>query len=63
MCLAAAYKNEEVPESLVCKFVSNINIDGDTIVLTDIMGEEIKLEGTVSSVDLVKNIVVISTPA
>lgn len=59
MCLAAAYKNQQKPENLICKFVSNIGFNDGKIVLTDILGENIELEGTLSTVDLVKNIVVI----
>lgn len=59
MCLAAAYKNEQTPENLICKFVSNIGFDNGKIVLTDIMGEDIVLDGKLSTVDLVKNVVVI----
>ena len=59
MCLAAAYKNEQTPEILICKFVSNIGFDNGKIVLTDILGENIAIEGKLSTVDLVKNVVVI----
>ncbi|MCD8124360.1 MAG: CooT family nickel-binding protein [Lachnospiraceae bacterium] len=59
MCLAAAYKNTQTPENLVCKFVSNIGFRDKKVVLTDILGEEIEVDGELSTVDLVKNIVVI----
>ena len=59
MCLAAAYKNEQTQENLICKFVSNIGFDNGKIVLTDILGENIAIEGKLSTVDLVKNVVVI----
>ena len=59
MCLAAAYKNRQAPENLICKYVSNIGFDGGKVVLTDVLGEEITLEGKLSAVDLVKNVVVI----
>lgn len=59
MCLAAAYKNDQTPENLICKFVSNIGFDNGKIVLTDILGENIAIEGKLSTVDLVKNVVVI----
>ncbi len=59
MCLAAAYKNKQTPENLICKYVSNIGFIEGKIVLTDVLGEEIALEGKLSAVDLVKNVVVI----
>lgn len=61
MCLAAAYKNQPEADSLVCKSVSNIKVDGNKVILTDIMGEEIEIEGIVSTIDLVKNVVVIQS--
>ena len=59
MCLAAAYKNKQTPENLICKYVSNIGFEGGKVVLTDVLGEEIAREGKLSAVDLVKNVVVI----
>ena len=59
MCLAAAYKNEQTPENVIYKFVSNIGFDTGKIVRTDILGENIAIEGKLSTVDLVKNVVVI----
>ncbi len=59
MCLAAAYKNKEAPENLICKFVSNIQLREDQIVLTDLLGETVSLPGKLHTVDLVKNIVII----
>ena len=38
MCLAAAYKNKQTPENLICKYVSNIGFEGGKVVLTDVLG-------------------------
>ena len=62
MCLAAAYKNQQNPDNLICKFVSNIGFEGNKVILTDILGQDIVLEGKLSVVDLVKNVVVIEVP-
>ncbi len=61
MCLAACYKNEQKPENLMCKYVSTIGFRGDKIVLTDILGEETEVTGKLSTVDLVKNYIVIKS--
>ena len=41
MCLAAAYKNTQDPENLMCRFVSTITFRDKKLILTDILGEEI----------------------
>lgn len=37
MCLAAVYKAQD-PETKLFEFVSRIDVDGETITLTDVMG-------------------------
>ncbi len=59
MCLAAAYKNTQDPENLMCRFVSTITFRDKKLILTDILGEEIEVDGELSTVDLVKNVVVV----
>lgn len=61
MCLAECYKNEHKPENLMCKYVSTIGFKGDKIILTDILGEEKEVEGKLSTVDLVKNYIIIKS--
>ena len=46
MCLAAVYKAQD-PETKLFEFVSRIDVDGETITLTDVMGEQKVLEGTI----------------
>ena len=43
MCLAAVYKAQD-PETKLFEFVSRIDVDGETITLTDVMGEQKVLE-------------------
>ena len=43
MCLATVYKNPE--NTVVCKNVSRIDVDGEYVLIRDIMGEEIRLQG------------------
>ncbi len=59
MCLAAAYKNTQSRENLICQYVSTIGFKENKVVLTDLLGTEIEVDGKLSTVDLVKNIVVI----
>ena len=58
MCLASVYgKKTEEDETLLLKNVSKILIDGEDITMYDIIGQEMKLKGAVTEVDLA-NIVV-----
>ena len=59
MCLAAVYKAQD-PETNLFEFVSRIEVDGETITLTDVMGEQKVLEGTIVMVDLANSIVKIN---
>ena len=42
MCLATVYKNPE--NTVVCKNVSRIDVDGEFVLIRDIMGEERRRE-------------------
>ena len=53
MCLATVYKEND--DSVIFKNVSRINVDGNKLVLRDIMGDERVVEGTI--LDLANSIV------
>ena len=58
MCLAAVYgKRQEEDETLLLKNVSKILIDGDVITLYDIIGKEMKIQGSLTEVDLAGSVV------
>ena len=58
MCLAAVYgKRKEEEETLLLKNVSKILIDGDMITLIDIIGQEKKIVGALTEVDLANSVV------
>ncbi len=59
MCLATAYKNAETKEQIICDNITKILVNGDTITLFDIIGEERTVEGKISMVDLTKSVVII----
>ena len=59
MCLEAVYKAQD-PETKLFEFVSRIDVDKETITLTDVMGEQKVLEGTIVMVDLANSIVKIN---
>lgn len=59
MCLATVYKAQE-PETKLFEFVSRIDVDGETITLTDVMGSTKVVEGAILMVDLANSIVKIN---
>lgn len=58
MCLATAY-NRKDDNRILCQYVSRVDIDGSKITMVDVMGAETVVTGTLVSVDLVKNQVII----
>ena len=60
MCLSTVYRNEKQEENILCKFVSSITADGDTLTFTDIMGQTVTVTGRLVSADLTAGTVVIS---
>ena len=55
MCLATVYKESD--DSVIFKNVSRIDVDGDKVILLDIMGDERVVEGRILMVDLANSIV------
>ena len=58
MCLATVYK--ESYHSVIFKNLSRIDVDGNKLVLRDIMGDERVVEGRILMVDLANSIVKLS---
>ena len=58
MCLATVYKESD--NSVVFKNVSRIDVDGDKVILRDIMGDERVIEGKILMVVLANSIVKLS---
>ena len=59
MCLSTVYETHGEERKLVAEYVSSISADEGTVTLTDIMGRETVVKGTVSNMDFVKNIILI----
>ncbi|MBC8572321.1 CooT family nickel-binding protein [Jingyaoa shaoxingensis] len=51
MCLATVV-NINQPDSIVLQYVSKIEVNGNQITLTDVMGEQKTVEGTIAMADL-----------
>ena len=59
MCLSTAYKTTD-PDCILMEYVSRIDVDGDKITLTDVIGEQKVIEAKLVMVDLTGGIVKIS---
>jgi predicted RNA-binding protein len=56
MCLSTAWGlGEQGDKRMLCEYVSSISVGRDAITLTDLMGRETIVSGSLESVDLVKN--------
>ncbi|MCI6043072.1 CooT family nickel-binding protein [bacterium] len=55
MCLATVYKESD--DTVICRNVSKIIVDDETVIIRDIMGEETTVEGKILMVDLANSIV------
>jgi predicted RNA-binding protein len=58
MCLATAYSTEN--ESVILEYVSKIEVRDGKIVLTDVLGEQKTIEGTLEMADLTGGVVKIN---
>lgn len=59
MCLSTVYKTSE-PDSIIMEYVSKIEVEGNLITLTDVVGDTKTVEGTIKMVDLTGGVVKIN---
>ncbi|MDR2570433.1 MAG: CooT family nickel-binding protein [Oscillospiraceae bacterium] len=60
MCLSSVYEVRGEDERLICEHTAAIDIDGEKITLTDIVGEEVTIVGVLKYLDLARNIIKIT---
>ena len=51
MCLSTAYRDSK-PDEILMEYVSSINVDGNQITLTDMMGDKKTFTGSLKFADL-----------
>ena len=59
MCLSTVYKNTQTEDQILCRFVSKIVARDGQLILTDVMGMEVTVEGSLLSADLAEGVVVV----
>ena len=62
MCLATAYKSNQ-PDSIILEYVSKIEVKNGKVILTDVMGDQKEVEGTIEMADLTGGVVKINCEA
>ena len=60
MCISTAYRNSALPENILLKNVRAFRVEGETIVLTNILEQERSFTGKLLSADLINGVVVIA---
>ncbi len=59
MCLSDVYINNRNEGNLLLRNIADIKIEGDILVMTDIMGIPRQLKATVKKVDLIDNYIIV----
>lgn len=57
MCLSSAYTTKNGIDTLIVDKVTNVSVDGDKVVLTNLLGMNTVVDGTLKSVDLNRNVI------
>ena len=60
MCLSTVYRNAKQEENVLCKMVSSISVDGDTLTFVDIMGQSTTVNGRLVRADLTAGTVIVA---
>lgn len=60
MCISTAYKNAALPENILFKNIRAFRVAGKSIILTNILEQELTIIGTLAHADLINGVVVIS---
>ena len=58
MCLSTVYRNSQSEDNICAKFVAKIDVDGNTLTFTDVLGDVTTVEGKLLSADLTAGVVV-----
>lgn len=59
MCLSTVYEEVGGERRKVCEYVSGISTDDNGVTLTDIMGQQTTIKGSLKTLDFIKNIIII----
>lgn len=57
MCLSAAYQVKNGIDSLIIDKVTNVAVEGENVVLTNLLGMDTVIKGVLRSIDLNSNVI------
>lgn len=60
MCLSTVYRNEKADDNVLCQYVAHIAIEGDKIILTDVLGSKTEIVGKLLTADLTAGTVIVA---
>lgn len=60
MCLSTVYNREKSDDNILCRYVASIEVEGDQLTFTDVMGMVTRITGRLVSADLTSGTVVVS---
>ena len=63
MCLSTVYRNRLTPEAIIMKNVMTIECKDGCVILTDLMGRQVAIEGVLEKANLVDGIAIIRETA
>lgn len=61
MCLSTVYKNAKTDASVIMKNVMSIECRDGQVILTDLMDNQLAVDGTLESANLVEGFVIVKT--
>ena len=62
MCLSIVKMITPIGEETLGEYVSSLQVSGENVEFTDIMGSTISVYGTIKNIDLINNVITISPP-
>ncbi|MBR5640914.1 MAG: CooT family nickel-binding protein [Firmicutes bacterium] len=59
MCLSNVYDGSRSDDRLLFRNIADVRFEGDTLVMTDIMGIQRKIDAKVQKIDLMDNYIIV----
>lgn len=60
MCLSSAYEVGSEGDKFIADRITNVEVEGNTVKLTTLLGTQTVVEGALKSIDLNKNVIYIA---
>lgn len=63
MCLSTVYRNTITPETMAMQNVMRIDVEGDMVILTDLLERTVAIHGSLVMANLVEGVAVVKEAA